>query len=367
MPLRVSMIDIATIGAGGGSIARVNSAGLLEVGPVSAGAIPGPICYGRGGTEPTLTDANLVLGRLNAERLLGAGKADLNGVRAALAARVGAPLGLDAFGAAQAIVRIGNDKMAGAIRLATLAKGLDPRDFALFAFGGAGPLHAAALARELSIPTVIVPYLPGLTSALGCLMADLRHDFVRTINQRLDRLDREVVFGMYREQEQAGRRLIEEESVPTVEVRVEHEADVQFEGQTHVLRLPLGYPSAIDELERNFRATYRERFEVELPEMVPNLVNVRTSVIGERFPIDLERIATSSPKALDLAGARSGERNVYLAGCWHPTPIYHRDSLPIGVKFSGPAIIEQVDSTVVVEPGCRVTVDRYGNLVIDIQ
>src|SRR6185503_7314741 len=190
LPVRVPMIDIHTIGAGGGSIARVSSAGILQVGPESAGADPGSICYGRGGMAPTITDANLLLGRLNPAGLLGVGgAAPLDRIREIFDAKIGAHLGLAPDEVAGAIVRVANDKMAGAIRLMSLERGHDPRDFSLFAFGGAGPLHAVALARELAIPTVLVPARPGITSALGCLVADVRHDFVKTINQPVLALD----------------------------------------------------------------------------------------------------------------------------------------------------------------------------------
>jgi N-methylhydantoinase A len=189
MPIHVPMIDVHTIGAGGGSIASVDASGMLRVGPESAGATPGPICYARGGTRPTITDANVVLGRLDPDRLLAVDHGvSLATIEAALVQQVGAPLGLDATAAALAIVRVANDRMAGAIRMVSLARGHDPRDFALFAFGGAGPLHAAALARELGIPKVLIPARPGLTNALGCLVADLRHDFVATVNQPLEAL-----------------------------------------------------------------------------------------------------------------------------------------------------------------------------------
>ena len=187
MPIHVPMIDVHTIGAGGGSIASVDASGMLRVGPESAGATPGPICYARGGTRPTITDANVVLGRLDPDRLLAVDHGvSLATIEAALLQQVGTPLGLDATAAALAIVRVANDRMAGAIRMVSLARGHDPRDFALFAFGGAGPLHAAALARELGIPKVLIPARPGLTNALGCLVADLRHDFVATVNQPLE-------------------------------------------------------------------------------------------------------------------------------------------------------------------------------------
>jgi N-methylhydantoinase A len=184
MPIHVPMVDVHTIGAGGGSIASINDAGLLQVGPESAGATPGPICYGRGGEWPTITDANLLLGRLDASSLLGvSGRVSLDAIRAIVVATIGKPLRLDAEQAAAAILRIANDRMAGALRMVSLARGHDPRDFVLFPFGGAGPLHASALAKELAIPRILIPARPGLTNALGCLVADLRHDFVRTVNQ----------------------------------------------------------------------------------------------------------------------------------------------------------------------------------------
>jgi len=189
MPLRVPMVDVHTVGAGGGSIASVNDAGLLQVGPESAGAMPGPICFGRGGTRVTITDANLLLGRLNRGKLLSVtNTVSLAHLKEKIEQQVSRPLGLDPIEAAGAVVRVANDRMAGAIRMVSLARGYDPRDFCLLAFGGAGPLHATALARELGIPTVLIPAFPGLTNALGCLVADLRHDFVRTLNQPIEML-----------------------------------------------------------------------------------------------------------------------------------------------------------------------------------
>ena len=190
LPIHVPMVDVKSVGAGGGSIASINAAGMLQVGPQSAGSDPGPICYGRGGTEPTITDANLVLGRLDPERLLAVSRpVTVEQVREIFADKLAKPLGLDVDAAAAAVIRLGNTHMAGAIRMVSLARGLDPRDFTLFAFGGAGPLHAVALARELGIPEVLVPARPGLTNALGCLVADLRQDFVNTLNVPLDGAD----------------------------------------------------------------------------------------------------------------------------------------------------------------------------------
>ncbi|HEX9859297.1 MAG TPA: hydantoinase/oxoprolinase family protein, partial [Paracoccaceae bacterium] len=191
MPIHVPMVDVRTVGAGGGSIARVDAGGLLRVGPESAGSNPGPICYGRGGSRVTISDANLLLGRLPAERF---GTA-IDAARAAMAVQIGQPLGLGVEAAAEAVIRIANTHMAGAIRMVSISMGADPRDFALFAFGGAGPLHATALARELAIPRVLIPARPGITNALGCVVADLRHDFVRTLNRPLDAVDMDQVHG----------------------------------------------------------------------------------------------------------------------------------------------------------------------------
>ena len=203
MPIHVPMVDVRTVGAGGGSIARVNAAGLLKVGPESAGAEPGPIAYGRGGTRPTISDANLLLGRLNPGRF-----ADLATIRRVFAETLGNPLGLTPEAAAAAVIRIADTHMAGAIRMVSLSLGADPRDFTLFAFGGAGPLHAAALARELGIPRLLVPARPGITNALGCVVADLRHDFVRTVSRPLAALDITQVHRILAEQEAEGRALI---------------------------------------------------------------------------------------------------------------------------------------------------------------
>ena len=212
MPIHVPMVDVRTVGAGGGSIARVNPAGLLEVGPYSAGADPGPICYGRGGTDPTISDANMLLGRLNPEKLNSVtGGISTDDIAAIFQTKLGTPLGVDARAAAEAVIRVANAKMSGAIRMVSLSLGADPRDFALFAFGGAGPLHAAALARELGVPRVLIPARPGITNALGCAIADLRHDFVQTINQSLDTVDVQVLHNVFAAQSSAGQSALKRE------------------------------------------------------------------------------------------------------------------------------------------------------------
>jgi N-methylhydantoinase A len=367
MPIHVPMVDVHTIGAGGGSIASVDASGMLKVGPQSAGATPGPIGYGRGGTRPTITDANLVLGRLDPKRLLAVEHAvSMAAIGAALLEQVGAPLGLDATQAAAAIVRVANDRMAGAIRMVSLARGHDPRDFALFAFGGAGPLHAAALARELGIPKVLIPARPGLTNALGCVVADLRHDFVATVNQPLDGLDERRIGEVFAAQVASGRALLERENVMTERVVTLHRADMQFQGQSHILPVAIESPAVtIGELREAFTAAYLKRFGVELPEIRPVLVNLHTAVVGKRKAVSLRSIAAAEPRAT-VDEARRTARPVWFDGGWIETPVYVREHLPLAARFEGPAIIEQLDCTTVVEPGNRVEIDAVGNLIVAV-
>jgi N-methylhydantoinase A len=367
MPIHVPMVDVHTIGAGGGSIASVDASGMLRVGPESAGAAPGPIGYGRGGTRPTITDANLALGRLDPERLLGVDRAvPMAAIRSALLEQIGAPLGLDATGAAAAIVRVANDRMAGAIRMVSLARGHDPRDFALFAFGGAGPLHAAALARELAIPKVLIPARPGLTNALGCVVADLRHDFVATVNQPLEALREGRIGEVFAAQVAGGRALLEREKVAVERVLTLHRADMQFQGQSHILPVAIATAAiTTSELRASFAAAYWKRFGVELPEIRPVLVNLHTAVIGKRKPVSLRAIAAARPQAT-LAEARRTTRPVWFDGGWVETPVYVREHLPEAVRFEGPAIVEQLDCTSVVEPGNRVEIDAIGNLIVTV-
>jgi N-methylhydantoinase A len=365
MPIHVPMVDVHTIGAGGGSIASVDASGMLKVGPESAGADPGPICYGRGGTRPTITDANLVLGRLDPERLLAVEHAvSMAAIRQALLDHVGTPLGLDASAAAAAIVRVANDRMAGAIRMVSLSRGHDPRDFALFAFGGAGPLHAVALARELGIPKVLIPARPGLTNALGCVVADLRHDFVAAVNQPLEAMVEGRIAALFAAQVQSGRDLLGRENVAVESVVTLHRADMQFQGQSHIL--PVAIDSAaitLRELRAAFEAAYLRRFGVELSEIRPVLVNLHTAVIGKRKPVSLKAIAAARPKAT-LEEARRTTRPVWFEGGWRETPVYVREHLPEAARFDGPAIVEQLDCTAVIGPGDAVEVDGIGNLIV---
>ncbi|MBZ9999383.1 MULTISPECIES: hydantoinase/oxoprolinase family protein [unclassified Mesorhizobium] len=368
MPIHVPMVAVHTVGAGGGSIARVDAAGLIQIGPESAGANPGPICYGRGGLEPTITDANLVLGRLASKKLLAVDNpVTSERVTGIFADRIGKATGLSGVEAAGAVLRLGNMKMAGAIRMVSVSRGHDPRDFALFAFGGAGPLHATALARELGLPRVLVPARPGITNALGCVVADLRHDFVNTINRPVGVLDESQLHRVLERHRNEGEELIAKEAVKPQTIRVTHSADMQFVGQTHIINVPLPSSSVTrQELQALFEKAYFARFKVELPEIRANLVNLNTSVTGVRPAIDLSRLIDPAGRAKTLDEARREIRPVWYSGRWHDTPVYAREELPLDVIIEGPAILEQMDATTVLEPGDRARSDADGNIIIDI-
>ncbi len=368
MPIHVPMVDVHTIGAGGGSIAFINDAGILQVGPRSAGAEPGPICYGRGGVEPTITDANLVLGRLNPAALLAIDNpVSLDHVRQCLVKNVGAALDLDAEGAAAAIVQIGNDRMAGAIRMVSLARGHDPRDFALFAFGGAGPLHATALAAELAIPKVLIPARPGITNAIGCIVADVRHDYVNTINQPLATVNMDQVHEIMARQIAEGRATIKSEGVEVEAEILVHAAEMQYQGQSHMLRIALDSATiGRAAIQAAFEEAYFNRFSLRLPEIGAVLVTLHTAVIGRRGEVALASLMDPELRAETVAGAVTGQRQVWFQGGWADTPIMARDALPVGGCFSGPAILEQLDTTIVIDPGNEVEVDDAGNLLIHV-
>ncbi len=365
MPIHVPMVDVHSIGAGGGSIAFINDAGMLQVGPESAGADPGPICYGRGGRRPTITDANLVLGRLNPNTLLAVDNpVSPDEVKGIIDRDVGTPLGMPAEEAAAAVLQIANDRMAGALRMVSLSRGHDPRDFALFAFGGAGPLHAVALARELAVPTVIVPARPGITNAVGCIAADVRHDYVNTLNRPVPTLDMDQVRKILDSQIEEGKQTIERERIKIEKLEVIHSADMQFQGQTHILTVPVpGVDVTRRQLQEAFDKAYWNRFEVELPEIRAVLVNLHTAVVGSRKPVPLEALAATDD---GQAGASMSQRQVWFEQGWLDTDIYERRHLPAGSRLQGPAVIEQLDTTILVEPGNHVVADDLGNLIITI-
>jgi N-methylhydantoinase A/oxoprolinase/acetone carboxylase beta subunit/N-methylhydantoinase B/oxoprolinase/acetone carboxylase alpha subunit len=365
VPLRVPLIDIHTIGAGGGSIARVNEGGLLEVGPESAGAHPGPVCYGRGGRRPTVTDANVLLGRINGEAIIGAAVADPEQVRACMEESIGRPLALDTEHAAAAVLAVASNQMANAARTISVDKGHDPREFVLFAFGGAGPLHATDIARELGVPKIIVPRYPGITSALGCVLADVRHDYVHSLHRPLGEIGSEEADAICSQQSAMGRDLIEREGVDISGVDVYHQADLLYQGQSHVFRVPVESPGFdSNRIRASFRQLFSQRFDIDLPEMTAVLVSLRTTVIGRRPTVSMTMAGSGNEE--HMGEAAIGRRPVWFHGEWFDSPVLQRGSLQPGVVVQGPAIVEQIDTTIPIEPDCHAQADEFGNLIITV-
>lgn len=360
MPLRLPMIDVHTIGAGGGSVAEIDRGGVLQVGPRSAGARPGPVAFRRGGTEPTVTDANVVLGRIDPEHPIGVGgNLDVEGARAAVGG-LGERMGLGVEETAEAILTIVDNHMAGRIRLITIERGLDPRHFALVAFGGAGPLHGGRLMKDVGIGTLLVPRYPGVLCAIGCLMADIRYDFSRTLSSPIDRVSMAELGDILAEHVAAGRRRLAEEAAGVDDVVVTHHADMAYEGQIHQLRVEIDPAGSPDEMAAAFRRAYEREYQTNLGALPINLVNVRTTVTGLR-PRERRHLAAPEDRGRPPV-ART--RRVHLRG-WVETPVYERESLLPGHRFAGPAIVEQGDTTTVIEPEMVVRVDAYENLIAE--
>ncbi|WP_198369615.1 hydantoinase/oxoprolinase family protein [Roseomonas rosulenta] len=360
LPIHLPMVDVRTVGAGGGSIAWIDRGGMLRVGPESAGSAPGPICYGRGGTRPTVTDANLLLGRLDPDALLATGRrVAVEEVREAFAREIGNPLGMTPEQAAEAVIRLTNVLMAGAIRMVSLSRGHDPRDFALFAFGGAGPLHAVALAREIGIPEVLTPFRPGLTNALGCLVADLRQDVVNTLNRGLDDIAESEIAAVLAAQSERARAAVEAGGAEVERIETRHVAEMQFRAQTHLIRVPLASaaPSRA-EVQAAFEEAYFARFQLRLPEIRAVLVNLCTCAVGRRPAFDLRALAGGG------GVARLGTRRLYADGAWHEATVWQREGLHEGTCIEGPAVLQQADATIILEPGSTAVVDALGNLRI---
>jgi len=371
LPVQVPMIDIQEVGTGGGSIAQVGLAGALRVGPHSAGAVPGPACYGLGGTEPTVTDANLVLGRISADRFLGGEMPlDLDAAKAAIKEKIGAPLGLDLIAAADGIIRIAATKMSHVVRWVTTERGLDASDFAFVAYGGAGPLHAATVARELQAATVIVPRAPGHFSAFGMLVADPRRDFVRTWFKLLEDAAFDNVETMYAEMESEGRRAIGQARLNLLRITVTRGADMRYVGQEHAVTvdLPLDLFVRRDRaaIKAHFDAVHEQRYGYAAPKEEAEIVSLRSAVIGQLHKPAIEEIArgTAEPPRV----AFRGDRPVYFkeADGFVATQTYDRTGLLAGNRISGPALVEEYASTTVVHPGDELRVDAFGNLVIGI-
>jgi N-methylhydantoinase A len=367
LPVQIAMMDIFEVGTGGGSIARAED-GLLHVGPQSAGAQPGPSCYGQGGEEPTVTDANLMLGRLAADRFLG-GEMKLDFVAAERAlAKVGKPLGMNATEAADGILRIAATAMSYAVKGVTTERGLDAGDFVLVAYGGAGPLHAVDVAREIGIRNVIVPGAPGVFSAFGMLFSDLRYDYVRTHLMQLADAPFDEIEAIFKKLEQNGRDAIAATSVQPHQITVKRALDMRYVGQEHpvTVELPMRVFQKQDRkaIKQHFDDDHMQRYSTSAPKERAEIVSLRVTVAGRMRKPPQEKIkkgGSAPPKS-----ASTGRRKVWLDGRFRDAPTYRRAELLAGNRIGGPALIEEHASTTVLMPGDRLTVDAYGNLTIRV-
>ncbi len=366
MTVRTPMIEITTIGAGGGSIAHVDASGLLSVGPESAGSDPGPVCYGLGNTRPTVTDANVVLGRINPDRPIGGklDRLDVEAARAAIAADVAEPLGLSIEEAAEAILKLANAKMAGAIRLVSIEKGRDPGKFAAMPFGGGGSLHTGALIKEVGLAAALVPRFPGVTSALGCVVADMRHDRVQTVNRLLPEIDIAALGTEMRATADAMEALVREGGGRFERLERIYELDMLYVGQTHSVTVPVDADGTFDEvtLRAAFDTAYHNTFGRILEGIEARVMNYRIAVIGRRPDFDMAVFAPENGQSADAC--RTGTRRIWADGAAHEAGIYDRLRLAVGSQVAGPALLEQPDTTIFVDPGLVGEVDRFGNLVI---
>jgi N-methylhydantoinase A len=367
-PIKVPMVDVVTIGAGGGSVAWLGAGKSLQVGPRSAGANPGPACYGRGGDEPTITDAQLFLGRLPAE--LAGGEVGLDRQLAQSSVEsLAKGLGIEPVQAAHGIVAIAIQNMAGGIRRVSVQRGRDPGDYYLAAFGGAGPLHAAEMAELMGMKGAVIPAHPGTVSALGLLVTDVKTDHVRTFVRRQDRVELAVVNQIYSELEGDALAKLEQEGVPADRRAVVRWADVRYVAQGYEVRVPvpsgeLGEPE-LEVVIDAFHETHERTYDYSDRQDLAELVNLRVEGIGREDRPPIEQIAAGSKEP--PADSRIGEREVYFAEKRLECSIYDRDHLVANNVITGPAIIEQYDSTTVVPPGFKVTVDVYANLIIEVQ
>ena len=371
MVVRTPMIEITTIGAGGGSIAWVDRGGLLQIGPESAGSDPGPVCYGLGNDRPTVTDANVVMGRINAEKPIGGklDRLDVEAAKAAIQAHVADPLSIDVMEAAEAIIRVANAKMSGAIRLVSVERGHNPEKFVAMPFGGGGALHTGALIKEVGLSKALVPRFPGVTSALGCVIADMRFDRVHTLNNMLDDLDLDILTREMIETAEDGEQRLEEAGVTFEGIEHLFELDMLYVGQTHTVavRLPLNFiniKAGIDRdiIQSSFEDAYRNAFGRLLEGIGVRVLNLRVTVIGRRPKFDLSMLGPSGDGSLE--DAKTATRRVWIDGKWWEADVYARLDVPENAVVPGPALLEQPDTTIFIDPDLEGLVDRFGNLVI---
>ena len=368
-PLQIPMTDIHTIGAGGGSIATVTSLGSLTVGPQSAGAMPGPACYDQGGMAPTVTDANLVLGRIPPALLGGEVPLNLERARQAIHDHVAVPLGLDLYEAAAGLVQIVNNNMVGALRVVSVEKGYDPERFALVAFGGAGPLHAGPLAQLLGTPTILIPPYPGLLSALGLLATDIQHDVMRTFVQRGPQYDLAGIETVYQALHAEAAAHLAAEGLPPERQSFQRLADLRYARQG--FEVTVDFPgeavsaAAVAQVIQAFHQRHEQLYTYAAPDTPVEIVNLRLRAVGQMEKLTLPRIATAPVAGTTPAPVQT--RPVYFSGeGFRDTPVYVRATLQATHVVPGPAIVEQLDATTVIFPGQEAVVDIYGNLLIHL-
>ncbi len=361
--LAVPMMDINTVSAGGGTLATVDRFGVLEVGPQSAGAVPGPACYGRGGEAATITDCNLLLGYLSADNFLG-GRMALDHAKAeAAVARIAEQLSLDVTAAAEGVVRIIDVKMEEAIKAISTMRGHDLRDFMLLAFGGAGPLHAARMARDLGMAGVVVPLYPGVFSAIGLIMSDVKHDYIRSRLRLLDELKSADVEAVFAELEQRARDALRRDGFAETKIRIDRALDLRYAGQGYEITLACTAAeiAALELLRKKFDAEHKSQFGHMAPEEPVEVVSYRVRGIGLVPPVGMPKFA---PQGLTLADALRETRPVRFDGKTVPCPVYQREKLDVGASICGPAILDQFDCTTVICAGQVARVDAWKNLIV---
>lgn len=358
LPLLMSIINIDTVGAGGGSLAWVENGGL-RVGPKSAGSVPGPVCYGRGGTQPTITDANLFLGRLGEASLLN-GDMTLDMASTAKAFdNLGREIDLSATELAEGMIAIGNAKMADAMRTITIGRGIDPREFTLVAFGGAGPMHAVELARELDIKQILIPRFPGTFSAWGMLQSDIRHDFSVTHYAISDEVDPEQLANLFKQMLDDGTKTLTEEGVPSNRMEFIRSVDLRYVGQEYTINVPLDAAVDLEAAIEKFHDLYQSRYGHALHGAAVEIINLRLAAVGR-----LERAENSTSSKQSSEEPLVAHRDIIFNGQGHHSPIYKRDFLPKRQAFKSPAVVEETSATTIIPPGYTFQIDDTGNLLI---
>jgi N-methylhydantoinase A len=364
--LALPMMDINTVSAGGGTIAKVDRFGLLQVGPQSAGAMPGPACYGRGGEMPTITDCNLVMGHLSEENFLGGQmRLDLVRARAAVTTKVAEPLGIDPVQAAEGIVRVIEVKMEEAIKAISTMRGHDLRDFMLLAFGGAGPVHAGRIARDLGMAGLIVPLYPGVYSAIGLIMSDVKHDYVQSKMQPMSELSPAEVNHMFARLEALAGQDLRSDGFAPEHIKIQRALDMRYAGQGYEITLPCDAGTlrdgGLDGLRRQFDRQHQSMFGHMAPEQAIEVVSYRVRGLGLVPPVELPRF---KPTGATLADAQRATRRVRLDGRDVECPVYQRERLDVGLTLPGPAILDQFDCTTVIHAGQTARVDEWKNLIV---